>query len=162
MASTGIQERHKKLAFYGVPSSGTAGYVWTRMKYFTQLSTSKNPIEHNRKYVDEPSKRNDVVGYDSSISYAFDKYTGDTVLTDIVSIHTKEKTGAAAVRPILIVDTADDSAVMRNYAVIPGTEGDDANIYTYSGTFKANGEMTTGTVTTTDDYHTITFTADGE
>ncbi|MBQ4464672.1 MAG: hypothetical protein II916_01720, partial [Oscillospiraceae bacterium] len=62
--------------------------------------------------------------------------------------------------PILIVDTADNSATFRNYAVIPGTEGDDANIYTYSGTFKANGELTTGTVTTTDNYQTITFTAD--
>lgn len=158
--NAGIQERHKKLAFYGVPSTGQNGFVWTRMKYFTQLSMSKNAIEHNRKYVDEAAKRNDVVGYDASISYAFDKYTGDTVLTDIVSIHTMEKTGAAAVRPIMIVDTADDTAVIRNYAVIPGSEGDDANIYTYSGTFKANGELSTGTVTTTDDYNTITFTAD--
>ena len=47
-----LQERHKKLAYYGVPSTGTAGYVLTRMKFFTKLTTNKNPIEHNVKYVD--------------------------------------------------------------------------------------------------------------
>ena len=160
MPTNSIQERHKKLAFYGVPSSGTAGYVWTRMHYFTNLTKNMNPIEHNRKYVDEATQRNDVVGYDTSIAYGFDSYTDDPVLTDIKNIHTKEKTGTDAIRPILIVDTADNSATFRNYAVIPGSEGDDANIYTYSGTFKANGELTTGTVTTTDNYQTITFTAD--
>lgn len=154
-----LQERHKKLAYYGVPSSGTAGYVLTRMKFFTKLTTNKNPIEHSRKYVDEESQRNDVVGYNTSIEYGFDKYTGDTVLTDIVGIHTEEKTGDQALRAILIVDTADDSAVLRMFSVIPGTEGDDANIYTYSGTFKANGEITKGTVTTSDHYATVTFTA---
>lgn len=160
MPETGIQERHKVLAFYGVPSTGQAGYVWTRMKYFTSISTSKNPIEHNRKYVDEATQRNDVVGYDTSISYAFDKYTGDQVLTDIVNIHNKELTGEAAIRPILIVDTFDGSASTRNYAVIPDAEGDDANIYTYSGNFKANGELSFGTATTTDNWVHITFTAD--
>lgn len=156
-----LQERHKKLAFYGIPSTGNAGYVWTRMKFFTKLSQNKNPIEHNRKYVDEATKRNDVVGYDPTIDYAFDKHYDDPVLKDIIMIHDKELTGSLAVRPILIVDTADSSAVSRTYAVIPGTEGDDVNIYTYSGTFKANGEITKGTVTTTDDYKTITFEADG-
>ena len=157
-----IQERHKMLAFYGVPSSGTAGYVFTRMHHFTQLATSKNPIEHNRKYVDEATQRNDVVGYDTSIAYGFDKYIGDTVLTDIMNIHTKEKTGSDAIRPIFVVDTADGTATMRSYAVIPGSEGDDANIYTYSGTFKANGELTCGTATSTDNWATATFTAEAE
>lgn len=54
----------------------------------------------------------------------------------------------------------DNTAVLRKYSVVPGTEGDDADIYTYSGTLKANGEITTGTVTTSDNYQTITFTAD--
>ena len=155
-----LQERHKHLAFYGVPSTGTAGYVLTRMHYFTKLTTNKNPIEHNRKYVDEASQRNDVVGYNTSIDYGFDDYTNDTVLADIADIHDKEKTGDLATRAILLVDTADNTAVLRNYAVIPGSSGDDANIYTYSGSFKANGEIVTGTVTTSDDYATVTFTAD--
>ena len=155
-----LLERHKKLAFYGVPSSGTAGYVLTRMKFFTKLTTNKNPIEHNRKYVDEESQRNDVVGYNTSIEYGFDDYSGNTVLSDIVEIHDKELTGDAATRTILLVDTVNGKGYLRNYAVIPGTDGDDANIYTYSGSFKANGEITTGTVTTSDDYQSVTFTAD--
>jgi len=155
-----LQERHKHLAYYGVPSTSTAGYVLTRMRYFTKLTTNKNPIEHNRKYVDEASQRNDVVGYNTSIDYGFDDYTNDTVLADIADIHDKEKTGDLATRAILLVDTADNTAVLRNYSVIPGSSGDDANIYTYSGSFKANGEIVTGTVTTSDDYATVTFTAD--
>lgn len=154
-----LQERHKKLAYYGVPSSGTAGYVLTRMKFFTKLTTNKNPIEHNRKYVDEASKRNDVVGYDTAIDYGFDDYANDTVLADIAKIHNEELIGDQAKRVILVVDTYDDTAIMRDISVIPGTSGDDPNIYTYSGTFKANGAITKGTVTTSDNYATVTFTA---
>lgn len=159
--STGIQGRHEQLAFYGIPSSGQAGYVWVRMKYFTSLGINRNPIEHNRKYVDEKSQRNDVVGYNTSISYNFDSYRNDQVLADIANIHKKELTGKDAVRPIMLVNTWDDTATMRNFSVIPGSEGDDANIYTYSGTLKANGEITTGTVSTSDGYIHVDFTADG-
>lgn len=157
-----IQERHKKLAFYGVPSSGTAGYVLTRMKYFTQLTLNKNPIEHNVKYVDEATQRNHVAGYDTSISYGFDKYTDDSVLSDIINITDKELTGAAASRFIMIVDTATNKATLRKYSVIPGSEGDDANVYTFSGTFKAAGELTVGTAVISDANagQTATFTPD--
>lgn len=155
-----IQERHKKLAFFGVPSSSTAGYVLTRMHFFTKLTTNKNPLEHNVKYVDEATQRNTITGYDTSIEYGFDKYKNDPVLTDIINITDKELTGDQAKRAILIVDTATDKAYLRDYSVIPGSEGDDANTYTFSGTFKANGELTTGTVTTSDNYNTVTFTAD--
>ena len=154
-----LQERHKKLAYYGVPSTGTAGYVLTRMKFFTKLTTNKNPIEHSVKYVDEPSQRNNVVGYNTAIDYGFDDYANDQVLADIARIHNEELTGDLAKRAILIVDTYDDSAILREYSVIPGTSGDDVNIYTYSGSFKANGAITKGTVTTSDNYETVTFTA---
>lgn len=160
--SSGLVERHEKLAFYGVPSTGQGGYVWTRMKYFTQLSTSKNPVEHNRKYVDEASNRNDVVGYDTSLSYAFDDYVNDPVLADIASIHNKELTGAQATRPILIVDTLSGQGFTRDYSVIPGSEGDDANIYTYSGTFKANGELKEVKCTSSDNWKTVSFDTDGD
>lgn len=158
--STGVQGRHEQLAFYGVPSTGQGGYVYVRMKYFTQLSISKNPIEHNRKYVDEKSQRNDVVGYNTAIAYAFDNYGSDQVLADIAKIHKQELTGASAVRPILLVNTWDDTAVQRSYTVVPGSEGDDANIYTYSGSLKANGELVTGKVTTADNYKTVNFSTD--
>ena len=155
-----LQERHKKLAYYGIPSTGTAGYVLTRMKFFTKLTTNKNPIEHNVKYVDEASQRNDVVGYNTSIEYGFDDYANDSVLADIANIHNEELTGDLAKRAILLVDTYTNKAILRNYSVIPGTSGDDANIYTYSGSFKSCGEITKGTVTTSDNYATVTFTAD--
>lgn len=153
-------ERHKKLAFYGVPSTVGGGYVFKRMKYFTQFGINKNAVEHNRKYVDEATNRNDVVGYDTSIAYAFDDTNGDPVLEDIISITTLEKTGTDSVRPIILVDTNDNSAVMRDFAVIPGSEGDDANTYTHSGTFKAHGELTTGTATIAADGQSATFTED--
>ena len=155
-----LQERHKKLAFYGVPSTGTAGYVLYRMKFFTKLTTNKNPIEHGVKYVDEPTQRNMVAGYNTSIDYGFDDYANDPVLADIANIHDKELTGDLADRYILLVDTYTDKATLRKFAVVPGTSGDDANVYTYSGSFKANGEITLGTVTTSDDYQNVTFTAD--
>lgn len=153
-----MKERHKKLAFYGVPSTGTAGYTLTRMKNFTKLGINKNPVEHNVKYVDEATKRNSVVAYDTSIDYAFDDTDGDSVLTDIKNIATKELTGSQAERYILLVDTFDDSAVLRKYAVMPGTEGDDAEFYGYSGTFKACDELTFGEATIASGGQSATFT----
>ncbi len=153
-------ERHKKVAFYGVPSSGTAGYTLQRMQYFTQLGIEKNPIEHNVKYVDESTQRNSVVGYNPSISYAFDDTRSNAVLDDIKTITTKEKTGDQADRFILLVDTYDDKAVLRKYTVMPGSEGDDANFYGYSGTFKANGEPTFGEATIAANGLSATFTPD--
>ena len=41
--------RTGKVAFYHVPGQS----VYTRMEGFTSLSTSKNPTEYERQYVDE-------------------------------------------------------------------------------------------------------------
>ena len=57
------------------------------------------------------------------------------------------------------VDTATGEAYKRPYTVSPGTEGDDANIYKYSGSFKANGEQVKGTATTSDEWATVSFSA---
>ena len=154
-------ERHKKLAFYGVPSTGTAGYVLTRMRFFTQLAQNKNAIEHSVKYVDEASKRNNVVGYDPSIAYAFDDTRNDPVLDDIKNITTKELTGDLAERFILLVDTVSNEATLRKYSVIPNTEGDDADFYGYSGSFKACGELTSGTAEVASNGMSATFTPEG-
>lgn len=54
-----LVQRHKVLAFFGVTGESTT--VYHRMKKFTQLATSKNPIEYNRQYVDEPFQENDIV-----------------------------------------------------------------------------------------------------
>ena len=60
-----IVARHKILSFYGVKTTteGTTTTTYHRMKYFTQLSQSKNPQEYSRKYVDEATQRTDVTGF---------------------------------------------------------------------------------------------------
>ncbi len=161
-----IVQRHKILSFYGVTTTTTSGGTTTttttfhRMKYFTGLSQAKNPQEYSRKYVDEATQRTDVTGFAPEISYGFDKHRDDPVLTDIVKITNEELYGADAVRDIIIVDTATGEAYKRPYTVSPGTEGDDANIYKYSGSFKANGEQVKGAATSSDDWATVTFAAD--
>ena len=152
-----IVERHRILAFYGIPGTGST-VTYRRMEKFTQFAHSKNPIEYSRQYVDEPFQQTDVVGYNPSISYAFDKHRNNPVLEDIVDITNNEKLGDDAVRTIIIVDTDNGEAYKRDYAVIPNSEGDNINVYTYSGTFKCKGELIKGTAATTDDYQTITFT----
>lgn len=156
-----IVPRHKMVAFYGV-TTGASTTTYLRLKKFTQFSFSKNPKEYNRQYVDEPYGENDVMGYDPSISYAFDRYKNLPVQEDIVLITDNEKLGDDAVRPILLVDIDTGNAYRRNYAIIPNTEGDNINVYTYSGTMKCKGELTAGTAASTDSWQTCTFTPDGE
>lgn len=159
-----IVQRHKILSFYGVTTTTTSGgttvttTTYHRMKYFTNLQHSKNPQEYSRKYVDEPSQRTDVTGFAPETAYGFDKHRDDPVLTDIVKITNEELYGDDAVREIISVDTATGEAYKRPYTVSPGSEGDDANIYKYSGSFKANGEQIKGAATSADDWQTVTFT----
>lgn len=153
-----IKPRHKVLAFYGIP--GSSGVTYTRMRKFTQFTGNKNPIEYNRQYVDEPIQQTDVVGYAPTIDYAFDKHSGIAVQTDIVKITNEELVGDDAVRTLVQVDTETGEAIMRDYAVIPSTEGDNINVYTYSGAFKCKGEKVLGTAKSTDNWETITFEAD--
>ena len=166
MPNPTIVQRHKMLSFYGVTTTTTSGGTTTttttyyRMKFFTGLSQAKNPQEYSRKYVDEATNRTDVTGYSPEISYGFDKHRNDPVLTDIVKITNEELYGDDAVREIINVDTETGEAYKRSYTVSPGTEGDDANIYKYSGSFKANGEQIKGAATSSDDWVTVTFAAD--
>ena len=85
-----IVGRHEKVAFAGIKGED-GNMVYRRMYGFTSLSESKNPEERNRKYVDEPFKRTDVVGYDPSISYGFDEAKGDPVQEAIIDITDNEK-----------------------------------------------------------------------
>ena len=143
-----IIKRSDKKAFYGVPGEGNVA-TYTRMKYFTEMSTSKNPVEYSRQYVDESAERTDVVGYSPSMSFSFDDYTEDAVLTDIVSIIDGEKLGADAQREIVLVDFTKKSgdgyeAVKRTFAVIADSEGDGTEAYTYSGNLKSVSAVTKG------------------
>lgn len=151
-----LKQRHKIVAFYGVPTSGGT-VTYTRMKYFTQFSKSKNAQEYSRKYVDEKGQRTDVVSFAPQYDYNFDRYSGDSVLTDIVNITDNELLGSDAIRSIVLVDVDTGAAFKRDYSVIPSTEGDDANVYTHSGSLKANGDQISGTATTTDNWQTVTF-----
>lgn len=151
-----ILKRSDKKAFYEV------GGKFMRMRGFTDFSMSKNPTEYSRKYVDEVSERNDVVGYNPSISFAFDRFSDDEVHADMVSIADNEAVGSDAVRSILLVDTSEETengfkAQKREFAVIPDSEGNDSDTYTYSGTLKANGAIVRGFATTNDNWQTVTF-----
>lgn len=139
--------RHKIVAFYGVPNGSGMGYTLTRMQYFTELNMSKNPEEYERKYVDEATKRTDIVAYAPSIGYAFDKHRDNPVLNDIIKITDGEKLGADAVRVIAWIDVDTNKGYQRDYSIVPDSEGDDENTYTYSGEFKACGEMAEHTYT---------------
>lgn len=153
-----IVPRHGIVAFYGVPGEmGAAPEKYTRMKKFTSFTQNKNPIEYARQYVDEPEQQTDVVGYAPSVEYGFDRHRNNDVLKDIVDITDKELVGDDAVREIVLVDTETGAAIRRKYSVIPGTEGDNINVYTYSGSFKCRGGKEIGTASTEDEWQTCTF-----
>ena len=154
-------KRCDKLAFYGVKGSDGA-VVYKRMTGFTEISTSKQPIEYKRQYVDEEFETSDVVGYSPAISYSFDRYSGNDVHDDIVKITDDELLGIDAVRSIIIVDMKSEKnsgyeAISRDFSVIPDSEGGSLDAYTYSGSFKANGAKKRGIARSEDNFETITF-----
>lgn len=164
MAVGKLVKRHQKVAYYGVPAAGDTGTAtFTRMQKFTSLSTAKNAKEYSRQYVDEAFEVSDVTGYSPAMSYAFDQHKGNAVHDDIVKITDDELTGDDAVREIVLVDlTVSETggkfaARKRSFAVIPDSEGDSTDAYTYSGTFKTKGESIKGTATIDKDTGTLTF-----
>ena len=158
-----LVQRADKVAFYGVKGEGDA-VTYHRMKGFTDISTSKNPKEYSRQYVDEYFEETDVTGYSPSISYGFDQYVGDPVHADLVKISDDELLGGDAVRSIIMVDMSAEltggkyAAIKRDFSVIPDIEGDSMDAYTYSGNMKVKGAKVSGQATITDD--TLTFTED--
>lgn len=158
-----IIKRSQKLSFM----KGTAE-TFNRLKGFTALSTSKNPKEYTRQYVDEEHEATDVVGISTSIEFNFDQMEANEVHEQLVSIIDEEKIGADAVVTLLTVDlsktgTGLDSFVARKreFVVVPGTQGDKMEAYSYGGTFKVKGTTVKGEATTTDGWKTATFTEDG-
>ena len=168
-----LVKRSDKKTFYGVPDD-SGKVTFTRMRYFTETSISRNPKEYSRQYVDENGERTDVVGLSTSMSYNFDDHTGNAVLEDIVDITNKELLGTDAQRELVHVDFSrpvDDGffAVKRTFAVIADSEGDSTDAYTYSGNLKAAGEKIIGVATIatpadgdSDTVETITFTETAE
>ena len=128
------------------------------MRGFTDLSINKNPVEYSRRYVDEKIERNDVVAYAPSISYSFDKFSGNVVHMDLADIADKELVGSDAVRTIYVVDMSTDDEIKavsyRDWVVIPDNEGNDKEAYTYSGTLRACSEVKTSEVVSDDEWET--------
>lgn len=158
-------KRSDKLAFIGVV--GTNSTTYTRLKGFTELTQSKNPKEYSRQYVDEETERTDIIGYAPELSYAFDEFEDNAAQKVITDITNNELIGDAAKVDIIIVDLSRESktsgsfeAVKRTFSVIPDSEGDSTDAYTYSGTLKANGERVSGTAAsgTEGSWLTCTFT----
>lgn len=157
--------RNKKVAFMNVSTTGVANFL--RMTKFTEISKSKNPTEYSRTYVDEDGEVTDVTGYSEEISYVFDLHTGNLVHQKIVDITDNEKVGNDALVQILQVDFTKQvgegyEARLRTYSVVPDTEGDSTDAYTYSGSFKKNNNMTIGVATMNADNTVATFTASEE
>ncbi|ADZ82559.1 MULTISPECIES: hypothetical protein [Cellulosilyticum] len=159
--------REDKVLFYGVPSgsSGSVTYAYKRAQGFTDASKSHNPVEYNRRYVDEKAARTNVVGYEPSIAFAFDQILDNDVHEDIVGIIDGEKINDEATRPLIMVDlttkTGDAGSetytgYKRDFSIIPSSEGGSTDAYTYSGDFKANGEVITVTGTLSADGLTFT------
>ena len=162
-----LVNRDDKVAF--METTGTPSPKFTRMTKFTTFSQSKNPTEYSRRYVDEHFEQVDVVGYSPSISYAFDQHSENPVHESIAKVHDEELIGDAALRTVVVVDLSAESetsgsfaATKRTYAVIPDTEGDSTDAYTYSGTLRAKSEVVVGTATSADGWETCTFTEDSE
>ncbi len=103
-----------------------------------------------------------VVAYTPTISYAFDKHRDNTVLSDIIKITDGEKLGTDAVRVIAWIDVDTGKGYQRDYSVVPDSEGDDENTYTYSGEFKACGEMSEHTYTISNNGLSATVADEGD
>ena len=154
-----IAKRSDKIAFFEISGEENR---FLRMRGFTEFSINKNPVEYSRKYIDEKTQRSDVVGYAPSIDYSFDRFSDNPVHKEIIGITDNETVGMDAVRKILIADMSspgeEKEAILREWTVIPDSEGDESDTYTYSGTLKANGEIIKGTVTSDDDWQSVIFT----
>lgn len=167
--SFNVSRRSDVVAFYGVKGSNET-VTYNRMVGFTELSTSKNPIEYSRQYVDEDAERTDITGYSPEISYNFDEVADNPVHQDLVSIEDDEVIGSAATREIIMVylnreattPAGSFEARRRTFTVVPDTSGDTTDAMTHSGTFRANGVIEKGTATSADGWQTVTFTADSD
>ena len=156
-----LVKRSDKVAYYGVPDGD--GITYHRMTGFTEMAITKNASEYSRQYIDEEFAQTDITGYSTAISYEFDRYKGNAVHDDIITITDGELIGTDAVRNIVMVTLTEESdagfqAVMRSFAVIPDGEGASNDAYTYSGTFKVKGNRTKGSAVLSEDKLTLTFT----
>lgn len=155
-----ILNRADKVNFMGLKDNLEA---FTRMHGFTDSGKSSNASTYDRRYVDEETERSDVTGYGTEIAYAFDEMKDDPVHAVLVEVADDEIKGKKVT--IVTVDFSKPGetagtyeARKRVWSVIPDSDGDSTDAYTYSGTFKAAGKIIKGTATSTDDWETCSFT----
>ena len=153
-------KRSEKLAFIKVGTDGK----FVRMSEFTELSVSANPKEYTRKYIDEDLERSAVVSYQPTISYKFDYNDESDVHKIFLNVSENELVGEDTLCTVAIVDLYREveggcEASARDFYIIPDTEGDDTDTYTFSGSLKAGGKKVFGTATSSDNWQTMTFTA---
>ncbi|MCL2563148.1 MAG: hypothetical protein FWE08_03840 [Oscillospiraceae bacterium] len=158
-----LKLRSDKIPFLAIPTGASGQYTYKRMQGFTGFSTSKNPSEYSRQYVDEAFEQTDVVGYSPSISFGFDRYVGNEVHDFLAEIIDNEVIGTAAVVQVVVIDLSvtepsANNAFVRPWAVIADTEGDSMDAYTYSGTFAVKGNPVWGRAEIAADGLTLTFT----
>lgn len=140
-----LVKRSDKVAYMNTATSEAPKYE--RMRKFTEMSNSRNPQEYSRQYVDRDGEDTDIVGFSPEKGFAFDEYANNPVHKKIVDIIEDEKKGDDAIIEILVVDKSRPvesggyEARKRNYAVVADSDGDDTNAYTYSGSFKSNGDF---------------------
>jgi hypothetical protein len=154
-----LVKRSDKVAFLNVGTSENKNFQ--RMRKFTEISTSKNSTEYGRRYVDEDTYTVDTTGYAEEKSYAFDQYKNNTVHERIAKITDDELVGDDATVEVLVVDKTKEveggfEARLRKYAVIPDSDGDSTDAYTYSGSLKAKGTFEKVTATISEDGKTAT------
>ena len=146
-----IVKRSDKIAFLNTGTAEEPKYE--RMRKFTELSNSRNPQEYSRQYVDRDGEDTDVTGFSPEKGFAFDEYANNPVHKKLVDIIEDEKKGNDAIVDILVVDKSRTveaggyEARRRNYTVVADSDGDETNAYTYSGSFKSNGEFEKVTAT---------------
>lgn len=148
-----------------ISDDGTS--TFNRMEGFTSFGESKNPEEHESAYVDETTKRTNIISYSSSFGYTFEEYENHPVHEEIIKIEGNEVTGKGAVRRVIVVNinTSTGSgngklkamARIRPYTIIPGSSAEGQGVMTHSGNFKSNGEKEDIFVTAnvSDDWQTV-------
>ena len=162
--------RHGIVAYCNVPS-GIGGVTTSkiyRMKGFTSFGTSRNTEQYTRKYVDEKHQTSDITAYNTSIGYKFDLFEDNPVHQLFADITNNEKIGSEALVDIYVVDfskpvgSSDDEyeCAHRKMVLVPSSDGDDANVYTYSGDLRTKGDREVGVATVSADELTITYSAD--
>lgn len=163
--------RADRKMFMGV---GSGSQTIHRMRGFSSLSESKNPVEYSRKYVDELFETTDVTGMSSSYDFTFDMMTPNAVLDDLAGIIDGEKLGTDAVRTFYCVDfhkpvDGGFECVKRDFSVIGSTVGDGTDALTYSGSLRVKSARVVGVATITspvdgdkDTVEQITFSESSE